>query len=250
MSDTNIYCVYLTTYSGTKLPPFYVGHTTIKKFENGYHGSVLSQEYRTIWENELKENPHLFKTKRLGRLYETKEEALMSERRLHISLDVVKNPLYINKSIAGIFFCGEHTEETKKKISYIQKNRTPERKDEIYSKVKNSLKVFFESMNEEEKEKYYKEIGRKVSETKKNKSTLEKEIYSKNVSEGAKRGWKTRLLNNSQEALLESQRLGQEKRAKTLAAKTEEEKLEISRKKSESLRKTWALRKSQSQTGL
>ncbi len=30
-----MYCVYLTTYSGDKLPPYYIGSTSIAKISNG-----------------------------------------------------------------------------------------------------------------------------------------------------------------------------------------------------------------------
>lgn len=33
-----IYCTYITFYRGSKLPPFYIGHSTIKKVEKGYRG--------------------------------------------------------------------------------------------------------------------------------------------------------------------------------------------------------------------
>jgi hypothetical protein len=37
------YVVYLTTYSGNKMPPYYVGSTGAKNIENGYVGSVVSK---------------------------------------------------------------------------------------------------------------------------------------------------------------------------------------------------------------
>lgn len=54
------YCVYLTIYTGNKLPIFYIGSTSVKKFMNGYRGSVSSKEYGKIWKEEIKLNPHLF----------------------------------------------------------------------------------------------------------------------------------------------------------------------------------------------
>ena len=60
MSD-NIYCTYLTVYSGNKLPPFYIGSSSIDIINNGYRGSVSSKEYKQIWKTELKNNSHLFK---------------------------------------------------------------------------------------------------------------------------------------------------------------------------------------------
>jgi hypothetical protein len=36
----SIYCVYLTCYRGNKLPPFYIGYSTIEKVKDGYKGTV------------------------------------------------------------------------------------------------------------------------------------------------------------------------------------------------------------------
>ena len=57
-----MYCVYLTTYKGNKLPPFYIGSTQVVQVERGYHGSVRSKKYEMMWKSELINNPHLFKT--------------------------------------------------------------------------------------------------------------------------------------------------------------------------------------------
>jgi hypothetical protein len=95
----SIYCTYITTYSGDKMPPFYIGSTSKKKIDNGYYGSICSKEYKEIWKNELKFSPHLFTTQILE-LFETRIEAYTHERQLHIEHDVVKSELYINKTIA------------------------------------------------------------------------------------------------------------------------------------------------------
>ena len=55
-----MYCVYLTKYTGNKLPSYYIGSTSLKRIENGYRGSVSSKEYKNIWKSELIDNPHLF----------------------------------------------------------------------------------------------------------------------------------------------------------------------------------------------
>jgi hypothetical protein len=41
----NDYCVYITFYKGNKLPPFYIGSTSVEKINNDYNGSVGSQKY-------------------------------------------------------------------------------------------------------------------------------------------------------------------------------------------------------------
>ena len=94
----NIYCVYLTTYRGNKLPPFYIGYSTIKKINGGYHGSVASRNYKAIWRSEQKVNPHLFKTTILT-THGSKAEAMTREQTLQRHLNVIQNPLYVNRSI-------------------------------------------------------------------------------------------------------------------------------------------------------
>lgn len=99
MSKT-IYCTYLTVYSGNKLPPFYIGSTSVDNIKRGYRGSVTSKRYKSIWKTELKLNSHLFKTKILT-THKTREQALEKEQFFHKSLDVVNSPLYVNQAIAS-----------------------------------------------------------------------------------------------------------------------------------------------------
>jgi len=98
---SNIYCTYLTCYSGHKLPPFYIGSSTVQKVENNYHGSVESKKYKPIWKRELKENPHLFKTQIIS-LHETVEESREKELKFQRALNVVESTLYINQSYASV----------------------------------------------------------------------------------------------------------------------------------------------------
>jgi len=90
-----IYVTYITIYSGNKLPPFYIGYTSKDKFLKGYRGSVSSKKYKSIWNEELKINPHLFKTK-IIKEFDNKKDALLHEEKIHIALNVDTNPLYIN----------------------------------------------------------------------------------------------------------------------------------------------------------
>jgi len=133
---STIYCIYLTTYFGNKLPMFYIGSTSVSKIKNGYRGSVSSKQYKIIWMNELKENPHLFKTKIIS-YHNDRISATIKENRLHKLLSVVSSSLYINQSNAipdGIYgrsMNGKNnpmygkkrkmSEETKKKISETKK---------------------------------------------------------------------------------------------------------------------------------
>jgi len=95
----NIYCTYITFYRGNKLPPFYIGSSSVKRVFSGYHGSVSSMKYKKIWLLELKNNPHLFVTKILT-THNDRKSALEKELQLQIQLKVVKNPMYINMSLA------------------------------------------------------------------------------------------------------------------------------------------------------
>ena len=94
------FCVYLTTYSGSKLPPFYIGSISVEEISKGYRGSVSSIKYKSIWNSELKDNPHLFKTKIIS-YHLTREEAFNKEEYFHRKLDVVRSPMYINLTIAN-----------------------------------------------------------------------------------------------------------------------------------------------------
>lgn len=94
-----MYCVYLTTYSGNKLPPYYIGSTSIKKIENGYKGSVSSLEFKQIWHDEIFAHPEFFQVKILSE-HSTRKQAILAELDYQIQYNVVKGNEYINKSLA------------------------------------------------------------------------------------------------------------------------------------------------------
>lgn len=95
----SIYVVYKTIYCGNRLPPYYIGSSSLEKIENGYLGSVSSNEYKNIWEDEIKINPHLFSITILEE-YNNRKSALLGELEYQIKYDVVKSPMYCNKSFA------------------------------------------------------------------------------------------------------------------------------------------------------
>jgi len=97
------YCTYFTVYIGSKLPNFYIGSTTVKRIKKNYHGSVSSAEYKTIWLEELKQNPHLFVTF-IIEYTNTLSEKLESELKWQKLFNVVNDDRFINKAYANCKF--------------------------------------------------------------------------------------------------------------------------------------------------
>lgn len=94
------FCVYLTVYRGNKLPPFYIGSSTVSRIlKQEYHGSVSSKRYKRVWNNEIRTHPELFVTYIIC-TFETKEEALSKELKIQERLKVHTNSMYINMSLA------------------------------------------------------------------------------------------------------------------------------------------------------
>lgn len=95
-----MYCVYLTIYDGSKLPPYYIGSCKTRKiFEENYTGSVYSRKFSKIYREEKKNNPHLFDVLILEE-FETSKESLEYELKLQRELDVVKSDKFFNMSLA------------------------------------------------------------------------------------------------------------------------------------------------------
>lgn len=167
------YCVYLTIYKGNKLPPFYIGSTSIERVKSGYRGSVKSKKYKKIFEKEIYLNPQLFKTIIIASYY-SRKKAQYKEKIFHEKLNVVKSDMYINMSIAKNFgWYGmnsskedspvfgktwKKTQEQKdkqKQISLIIFN-TPEYKEKMSKIRKDKLPISKEQLDQ--KIKQYKEI--------------------------------------------------------------------------------------------
>lgn len=94
-----MYCTYLTTYTGNKMPPFYIGSTSLKNIKLGYKGSVSSKRYKSIWESEIINNPSKFKVRVIS-IHETRQEAYVKEDYLQRTLKIKNNDMYINKCYA------------------------------------------------------------------------------------------------------------------------------------------------------
>lgn len=120
----NEFCTYKTTYTGTLLPPHYIGSTTVAKVNAGYNGSVDSAIYKPIYIQEQKRNKSLFSTEILT-LHGTREEAFDKELELHLQYNVVESEEYMNMALARSYpyFSNHgkpHTEEHKRKMSEAQ----------------------------------------------------------------------------------------------------------------------------------
>lgn len=83
------------------MPRRYIGSSSIKRIKNGYRGSVQSKKWKHIWRDELKNNPHLFKT-RILKIFNTRAEAIVAELETQKRYNVVKSCIWINESYAQI----------------------------------------------------------------------------------------------------------------------------------------------------
>jgi hypothetical protein len=87
-------------YRGNQLPPFYIGSSSIDRLNEGYRGSVISNQYKATWNYEILNHPELFSTRIISQ-HSTREEAYDKELSLQKKLNVVKSPLYINLAFAN-----------------------------------------------------------------------------------------------------------------------------------------------------
>lgn len=199
-----IYVTYLVTYTGDKLPKFYIGSTSEEKALSGkYFGSVSSKKYKNIFLNEKKNHPELFNIEILSK-HLTKKQAIEEELRIQIELDVVKSSDYMNESLAKVngFFgrdvSGEnhpnfgitHSEETKIKISDKLKGRI---ESEETKRKKSTSKLG--SRNSFYGKKHSDETKEKISKTQEGKEPWNKGIpmseESKMKLSKSKKGKKT-----------------------------------------------------------
>lgn len=127
----NEFCTYKTTYTGTLLPPYYIGSTTVAKVNAGYNGSVDSSIYKPIYIQEQKRNKSAFSTEILS-FHDTREEAFDKELELHLQYNVVESDEYMNMALARSYpyfsnYGKAHSEDHKRKMSEAQigKKRGP-----------------------------------------------------------------------------------------------------------------------------
>ena len=198
------YVVYLTYYTGTKLPPFYIGSSTKDKITAGYNGSVKSKKWRSIYEFEQKINKQLFKTRILS-YHTTKIEALQEELRLQKLHKVVSNSKYFNEAYATIngFFGRDvsgtlhpmygktHSEKTKKLWS---KNRKGAKVSEATKKLLSEIQKGRPGKPHTEATK---EKLRLANSGKKHSESTKKKISASNVGRKFSQKSKTKLSESS-----------------------------------------------------
>lgn len=137
-----MHCVYLTICRGVDLgtkypdsnivPHRYIGSAKTINVLEGYHGSVTSKKFAKRWNDEIKKNPHKFKTRILS--HHTDDiSAKEAEKLLQIKYDVVKSPVYVNMALAspnGYFGKPnkgiEFSKETRDRMAKARKGRTYE----------------------------------------------------------------------------------------------------------------------------
>lgn len=131
------YVTYLVTYSGDKLPKYYIGSTSKEKANSGkYFGSICSNKYKEIFLNEKKYNIHLFKIKILS-THLNRKDAVSEELKLQIKYNVVNSNNYMNESLASVngffgrdvsgknhpMYGKKHSEKTRNKLKIARSKR-------------------------------------------------------------------------------------------------------------------------------
>lgn len=119
MSIYKDFCVYVTKYSGDKMPPLYIGsRATCDVLNNGYHGTVTSKKFKKIWESELRLHPELFQTS-IESTHDTRQDALNAEELLQRKNNAVESDQYINQAYANKKFSNlgrKLSDETKQRM--------------------------------------------------------------------------------------------------------------------------------------
>lgn len=227
------FCTYITFYAGEKLPPFYIGHSSVKNIlEKGYNGSPVSKKYKDIWMSERINNKNLFSTHILTK-HSTRAEANLKESDIQHFYDAPNSPLFINVSFAQKgFFCGvTHSAETRAKMSETRKGmkHTEEAKKKIAAghlgKPKGTPNISPESKAKiseaRRKHRHTDETKAKISAI--NKGRIQKPLTSEQrqkISDALKGKKKSRTAIENQAA---------SQRGKKCRPKTEEEKIHLSK---------------------
>lgn len=174
-----MYCIYLTVYHGNKLPPFYIGYSTIKKVKNGYKGTVCSKLYKDVYRRELEYNPHLFRTFVISRC-KTQADALKRESFFQRHFQVHTNPMYMNMAISNEkFYCTDHsfkqTQSYRDNVSQNNRNRwaDPVMREQL-------IKALRKSKDTEAYRKKQSKISKRLAQN---------PVYIESLSRGVKASW-------------------------------------------------------------
>ncbi|MFK5882876.1 MAG: NUMOD3 domain-containing DNA-binding protein [Candidatus Izemoplasma sp.] len=180
------YCVYLTIYEGTKLPPFYIGSTSIENLSNGYYGSICSKKYKETFRKELKENPQLFDVIILEE-FKDRREALAYELEVQKQKDVVKSDLYMNMAFASVDGFFGMSVKGKDSPNYGKKHTEEYRK----ARSGSNHPLYGTHLTEEQKKAVSKaHLGKKVSKaTKLKMSESLKEYFKTNTGRTKNTKW-------------------------------------------------------------
>lgn len=82
-------------------PKKYVGSSSISNIEEGYRGSVASKEYSIIWNEEIRDNPHLFTIEVVSK-HKTRKSALKAELQFQKKNEVMRSEHWFNKAEARV----------------------------------------------------------------------------------------------------------------------------------------------------
>jgi hypothetical protein len=174
-----MYCIYLTVYHGNKLPPFYIGYSTVKKVQKGYRGTVSSKLYKDVYRQELEDNPHLFRTFIISKC-ETQKDALLRESFFQRHFNVHINPMYMNMAITNErFYCTDHsfkqTQSYRDQVSQNNKDRwaDPVMRDQL-------IKALRKTKGTEEYRKKQSKISKRLAKD---------SAYVESLSQGVKASW-------------------------------------------------------------
>jgi hypothetical protein len=86
-------------YPDERTPIYYLGSSSVRNIMNGYMGSPSSKLYKEVWKKETRESSDQFQMFILHR-FSTRNDALKDELRIQEFNNVVKNPLFVNLSLA------------------------------------------------------------------------------------------------------------------------------------------------------
>jgi len=123
--DDNLYCVYLIVNLSEKLPPYYIGSSSVKNIKSGYMGTISSKRFKNIYNKELKSNPHLFKMIILD-TFTDRSSAVIIENWMQRLYSAMHSIDFINMSYAVDGFSGCNTGMTVINNGEIEKYCSPE----------------------------------------------------------------------------------------------------------------------------